>query len=84
LAAWHNKAVGDSSKASISANDLTAQELAHALHGEDVWRRAETIVASRPTLDVSDVYHALRTLELPPAERLRLGLTRVRFRPHAR
>jgi hypothetical protein len=35
-------------------------------------------------MDPGDVYHALRCLELPPAERLHRGLTRVRRRPHTR
>ena len=35
-------------------------------------------------VDAGDVYHALRALELPPSERLRRGLTRVRVRSHAR
>lgn len=59
-------------------------EQAWLVHSEALWRRAHAIVAARPDLDVGDVYHALRTLELPPAERLRRGLTRVRVRPHTR
>jgi hypothetical protein len=39
------------------------------------------ITRARSDLDAGDVYHALRTLELTPAERLRRGLTRVRVRP---
>jgi hypothetical protein len=34
-------------------------------------------------MDAGDVYHALRTLDLPPAERLRRGLSRVRCRTAA-
>jgi hypothetical protein len=63
---------------------LTSDQRAWVSHSEELWRRAHAIVEDRPDLDVSDVYHALRTLELPPAERLRRGLTRVRVRPHAR
>ena len=51
---------------------------------ERVGRRAHAIVRDNAGVDVGDVYHALRTLELPPAERLRRGLSRVRIRPHAR
>jgi hypothetical protein len=64
--------------------DLTSDQRAWVEHSAQLWDRAHAIVNGRPDLDVSDVYHALRTLELPPAERLRRGLTRVRFRPHAR
>jgi hypothetical protein len=35
-------------------------------------------------VDPGDVYHALRCLELTPAERLRRGLSRGRLRAHAR
>lgn len=57
--------------------DLTSEQRAWVLHSAELWSRAHAIVNARPDLDVSDVYHALRTLELPPAERLRRGLTRV-------
>ena len=63
---------------------LTAAQRAWLVHSERLWRSAHAIISGRPDLDVGDVYHALRTLELPPAERLRRGLTRVRVRPHAR
>jgi len=62
----------------------TAAEEAWVSHSETLWREAHAIVAARPELDPGDVYHALRSLELAPAERLRRGLTRVRDRPHAR
>jgi len=48
------------------------------------WRQAHAIVARHPSLDPGDVYHALRSLELSPAERLRRGLTRARRRSHTR
>jgi hypothetical protein len=64
--------------------NLVGAQLAWALHDEALWRKAEAIVAGRPDLDTGDVYHALRALELTPAERLRRGLTRVRVRPHTR
>lgn len=67
-----------------SAVELTAEQRAWLLASEALWRRAHSIVSERPDLDVGDVYHALRNLQLTPAERLRRGLTRVRVRPHSR
>ena len=61
---------------------LTEDEQAWVRHSEMLWRKAHAIVAVHPDLDPGDVYHALRSLELTPAERLRRGLTRVRHRPH--
>ena len=69
---------------SAEAAELTSPQRAWLVHSEGLWRSAHAIVSGRPDLDVGDVYHALRTLDLPPAERLRRGLTRVRVRPHAR
>jgi len=67
------------------SEEITARQREWLLRSEALWRRAHAIVAERPSLDVGDVYHALRALELPPAERLRRGLARVRAaRPHAR
>jgi len=63
---------------------LTTEQRAWLAHSEALWRKAHAIVSRRPELDPGDVYHALRGLELPPAERLRRGLTRVRLRLHAR
>ncbi|HUG52696.1 MAG TPA: hypothetical protein VMR21_03820 [Vicinamibacteria bacterium] len=63
---------------------LTVEQRAWLAHREALWRKAHAIVSRRPDLDPGDVYHALRGLELPPAERLRRGLNRVRLRPHAR
>jgi hypothetical protein len=48
------------------------------------WQRAYDIVRAQPNVDVGDVYHALRCLELSPAERLRRGLSRGRLRTYAR
>ena len=70
----------DSQKAAA----LSPAERLWVEHSEALWRKAHEIAGRRPDLDVGDVYHALRTLELPPAERLRRGLNRVRARPHAR
>lgn len=64
--------------------DLTDDQRAWVLQSETLWRKAHAIVNENPGLDAGDVYHALRTLELPPGERLLRGLTRVRPRPHAR
>lgn len=64
--------------------DLSEPERAFAMHSESIWRWARQIVADRPDIDAGDVYHALRSLELDPAERLRRGLSRGRLRAHAR
>jgi hypothetical protein len=58
--------------------EVTTEQRRELLRSEASWRKAQDIVKGRPDLDVSDVYHVLRNLELPPAERLRRGLTRVR------
>jgi hypothetical protein len=63
---------------------LTGDERAWILHSETLWREAHAIAAANPGVDPGDVYHALRALELSPADRLRRGLSRVRTRPHAR
>jgi hypothetical protein len=63
---------------------LTEEQRAWVRHSEALWRQAHAIAQANPGLDVGDLYHALRCLELPPAERLRRGLARVRLRPHAR
>jgi len=67
-----------------TAEELTSDQRMWVSRSAELWRRAHAIVQGRPDLDVGDVYHALRTLELPPAERLRRGLTRVRVRPNPR
>ena len=66
------------------SSDLTSEQRDEVLRSEALWRKAYGIVEHRPDLDVSDVYHVLRNLQLTPAERLRRGLTRVRVRPHSR
>jgi hypothetical protein len=70
----------------MPTHELTDQERAWVLHAEALKREAREIVARHPECDEGDVYHALRNLELSPAERLRQGLTRVRRRsqPHSR
>ena len=62
--------------------ELTENQSAWVLQSEALWREAHAIAAENPGVDATDVYHALRSLALPPAERLRRGLTRVRTRPH--
>jgi hypothetical protein len=52
------------------------------LYSESLWRIAHEIAAREPHLDPGDVYHALRSLELPPAERLAKGLSRGRLGTH--
>ena len=67
------------------AGPLTAEQEAWALHSEALWREAEEIAAADRDRDPGNVYHALRNLELSPAERLQRGLTRVRpARLHSR
>ena len=61
---------------------LKDDQRAWILHSEALWREAHAIAGMNPGLDPGDVYHAFRCLELPPAERLRRGLTRVRARSH--
>ena len=72
--------VGNSSE---QLEGLSEQRRAWLRHSESLWRLAHSIARDQPDLDVGDAYHVLRALELPPAERLRRGLTRVRVRPHA-
>jgi hypothetical protein len=62
---------------------LPARQRAWLVRSEALWREAHAIVAANPALDPGDVYHALVALDLPPGERLRRGLTRVRYRPHS-
>ena len=63
---------------------LTDEQLSWALKAESLRRRAHEIAQRHPELDAGDIYHALRCLELPPAERLRRGLSRGSLRTHAR
>lgn len=63
---------------------LSDDQRAWLVHSEILWREAHRVTAEHPGMDPGDVYHALRCLELPPAERLHRGLTRVRRRPHTR
>jgi hypothetical protein len=47
---------------------------------ERLWAEALRIVAEKPELDVSGVYHVLCNLERTPEDRLRKGLSRGRLR----
>jgi hypothetical protein len=61
----------------------TDEQLDWLLHSAALWREAHSIAAANPGVDVGDVYHSLRCLELSPSQRLGRGLTRVRRHPHA-
>jgi len=63
---------------------LTPDQQAWLRHSEALWQRAHDLARAHPEHDPSDVYHALRCLELGPAERLRAGLQRGRLRAYAR
>ncbi len=65
--------------------ELNESERAWLESDAERWRRAHAIVARRPDLDVSGVYHVIRNLERSAAERLRRGLAHGRaFRAHSR
>ena len=76
---WHHAEVPSGGP---NIENLADDQRAWLVHSETLWRKAHRIAAEHPGMDPGDVYHALRCLELPPAERLRRGLTRVRRRPH--
>ena len=61
-----------------SPESLTPDQQAWLRRSEALWQRAHRLAAEHPEHDVSDLYHALRHLELQPSERLRLGLSRKR------
>jgi hypothetical protein len=61
---------------------LSEAEKAWILHSESLWRIAHAIALEQPQLDAGDLYHALRCLELAPAERLARGLSRGRLGAH--
>ena len=67
----------------MERDDLTPEQRAWAERVEPLWRRAHSIVARQPELDVSDVFHALRNLERTPAQRLQRALSHARNCPHA-
>jgi hypothetical protein len=77
--------IGHNGHMGVSTNDeWTNEERQWALHSEALWARAYRIAATHPGVDAGDIYHALRCLELAPAERLRQGLSRGRLRAYAR
>jgi hypothetical protein len=65
-------------------NSLTPTQRAWAEHSERLWRQAHEIAAQDSNSDASDVYHALRCLQLTPSQRLAAGLQRGRLRAHVR
>jgi hypothetical protein len=68
----------------IRAASLTVEQEALADRISRRWERAFELARAHPGHDASDLYHALRCLELTPAERLRAGLQRGRLRTYAR
>ncbi|MGH9201645.1 MAG: hypothetical protein ACRD2A_10470 [Vicinamibacterales bacterium] len=67
-----------------TAPALTPEQDAWAEHARMLWDRAHALAREHPEHDPSDLYHALRCLELSPAERLRAGLQRGRLRAYFR
>jgi hypothetical protein len=63
---------------------LTPSQREWAEASERLWRRAHDIAERYPDVDVSDLYHALRCLQLTPSQRLLRALQRGRLRPHSR
>jgi hypothetical protein len=63
---------------------LTPDQRTWAMHSAELWDKAHALAHRAPGSDPSDIYHALRCLELAPAERLRNALTRGRLRTYAR
>jgi hypothetical protein len=67
-----------------SPEALTPEQRAWVARSEALWRRAHELARDHPEHDPSDLYHALRCLDLTPAARLRAGLQRGRLRADAR
>lgn len=63
---------------------LTPEQQEWAIRSERLWRLAHEIAREHPESDVSDLYHALRALQLTPTQRLAAGLQRGRLRAYAR
>jgi hypothetical protein len=59
---------------------LTDREREWLVRDEAVWRRAHLLAAAHPGVDVSDLYHTLKNLDLTPAQRLARGLRHGRLR----
>jgi hypothetical protein len=64
-------------------DEYVSEQQAWITHSESLWRAAHDLARRHPEHDPSDLYHALRCLELTPSERLRAGLQRGRLRTYA-
>jgi hypothetical protein len=63
---------------------LTPEQREWALASEALWQRAHALADRHPGCDVSDLYHALLSLQLTPSARLAAGFRRGRLRAHTR
>jgi hypothetical protein len=86
---WHYEAMADAwtppaADAQPALGDFASDQRAWIQHSEMLWRRAHALARLHPEHDPSDLYHALRCLELTPAARLRAGFQRGRLRAYAR
>ena len=68
----------------LTGGTLTPEQRAWLDKIEPLWARAHRIAARNPGVDVSDVFHVLRNLQRPPAERLRRALSYGGSRAHRR
>jgi hypothetical protein len=73
---------GDSADTALAA--LTPEQRAWVETSERLWSTAHQIGKRHPGVDASDLYHALRCLQLTPSQRLSRALSRGRLRAHAR
>ena len=60
------------------------KQTAWLLKDEELWRKASSIAAARPNVDVQGIYHVLWNLERSPTERLRRALSFGRLSPDRR
>jgi hypothetical protein len=67
-----------------SLDGLTDAQRAWVSQSAALWERAHQVAHAHPEHDASDLYHAIRCLELTPTERLRAALQRGRLRADAR
>ena len=84
MALWAMASKPPTADAESTLAAFTPVQQEWARHSERLWRRAHALARQHPHLDPSDLYHALRCLELSPAARLRAGLQRGRLRAYAR
>ena len=84
IALRYNRGMPLPSAAPDPLDGLTAHQREWALESERRWQRARELARRYPTCDVSDLYHALRSLALTPSQRLAAGLQRGRLRAHGR